>query len=123
MFQVYQLGFLSTKDGGNSIQFRFVDHASGWIDQDGPDFKSMHIYRRPIEFKPAKLNRPIVLSEFGGYGRIIDNHIADENYFYYKIFYDNDSLTEAIKILFINEVLPNIKKRTVCFNLYSSIRY
>ena len=83
----------------------------------------MHIYRRPIEFKPAKLNRPIVLSEFGGYGCIIDNHIVDENYFYYKIFYDNDSLTEAIKNLFINEVLPNIKKRTVRFNLYSSIRY
>ena len=83
----------------------------------------MHIYRRPIEFKPDNLNRPIVLSEFGGYGRIIDNHIEDKNYFYYKIFYDNDSLTEAIKNLFINEVLPNIKKRTVRFNLYSSIRY
>ena len=89
---------------------RFVDHASGWVDQNGPDFKSIHIYNSEIKFDVDQLNRPIVLSEFGGLGCIIDKHIASKNNYSYSSYENEDKLTEAIKNLIVNEIYPNIEK-------------
>ena len=89
---------------------RFVDHASGWVDHNGPDFKSIHIYNQEIYFKPDELNRPIVLSEFEGFGHIIKNHVGCKRQFSYIMFDTKRKLTIEIKNLFKNEIYPNIKK-------------
>ena len=52
--------------------------------------KNLHIYFEPIHFVPDKLNRPIVLSEYGGYGCLIQNHtystkILRKLYFYLQV--------------------------------------
>ena len=46
---------------------RYIDHASGFHDQYGGDFQSLHIYFGNIDFPKDKYDRVNVLSEFGGY--------------------------------------------------------
>jgi hypothetical protein len=99
---------------------RFVDHASGWIDQNGIDFKSLHIYRKPILFDLDKLNRPIVLSEFGGFGRIIKNHVGCQRQFSYIMFDTEKELTKEIKNLLKYEIYPNIEKG-LCASVYTQL--
>ena len=89
---------------------RFVDHVSGWIDQKGPDFKSIHIYAETIEFEPDEEKRPIVLSEFGGYGLIINDHLGSKRHFSYIMYDSKNKLTEAIKKLIRYKIYPNINK-------------
>lgn len=89
---------------------RFVDHASGWHDQGGPDFKSVHQYILPV-FTPKPDGRPFVLSEFGGYSRIIENHVWNrQKSFGYVMFKTKDTLTKAYKKLFEKQIIPKIKK-------------
>ena len=99
---------------------RFVDHTSGWIDQNGLDFKSIHIYNKEIKFKPDKLNRPIVLSEFGGFGRIIKNHVGCKRQFSYIMYDTKLRLTKGIKNLLKYEVYPNIEKG-LCASVYTQL--
>jgi len=89
---------------------RFVDHASGWHDQGGPDFKSVHQYILPV-VTPKADGRPFVLSEFGGYSRIIENHVWNrKKSFGYVMFKTKDKLTAAYKRLFEHQIIPKIKK-------------
>ena len=91
---------------------RLVDHASGWHDQGGCDFKSVHRYIFPVH-KPCarKLkNRPFVLSEYGGYSSKIKGHVWNwEKSFGYQMYADKDKLTEAYRKLHEKQIIPNIK--------------
>ena len=98
---------------------RFVDHASGWIDQGGPDFKSLHIYSEHIQFEPDKNKRPIVLSEYGGYGCLIENHTRFKNSFSYKE-YNRSEISGAVNALIFNEILPSIEKG-LCASVYTQL--
>ena len=89
---------------------RFVDHASGWHDQKGPDFNSVHQYILPV---PMKKNdgRPYVLSEFGGYSRKIENHVWNmQKSFGYIMYKTKDTLTDAYRKLFEKQIIPKISK-------------
>ena len=99
---------------------RFVDHASGWVDHFGPDFKSLHIYYEDIKFKPDELKRPIVLSEYGGYGSYIENHVGCKSQFSYMFFTNRKALTKAIKKLIKREIYPNIEKG-LCASVYTQL--
>ena len=89
---------------------RFVDHASGWYDQKGCDFRSIHKYIRPF-IMPKYDGRPIVLSEFGGYSQKIKNHVWNwEKSFGYQMYANKVALTNAYKALHEKQIIPNIKK-------------
>ncbi len=89
---------------------RIVDHASGWHDQKGPDLKSIHQYVLPF-ITPKGDGRPIVLSEFGGYSRIIENHVWNrEKSFGYVMYKTKETLTKAYRKLFEKQIIPSIKK-------------
>ena len=89
---------------------RFVDHASGWYDQKGCDFRSMHKYILPV-ILPKYDGRPIVLSEFGGYSQKIRNHVWNwEKSFGYQMYANKVALTNAYKALHEKQIIPNIKK-------------
>ncbi len=89
---------------------RFVDHASGWYDQKGCDFRSMHKYILPV-ILPKYDGRPIVLSEYGGYSNKIPGHVWNwEKSFGYQMYKDKDALTAAYKKLHEKQIIPNIKK-------------
>ena len=88
---------------------RFCDHASGWYDQKGPDFRSVHKYIMPV-ILPKYDNRPIVLSEYGGYSSKIEGHVWNwEKSFGYQMYADKDKLTEAYRKLHEKQIIPNIK--------------
>lgn len=89
---------------------RLVDHASGWHDRGGPDFKSVHQYILPVTM-PKTDGRPFVLSEFGGYSRIIENHVWNlKKSFGYVMFKTKDSLSRAYKRLYEKQIIPKIEK-------------
>ncbi len=99
---------------------RFVDHASGWHDQGGPDFKSVHRYILPVT-KPKADGRPFVLSEYGGYSYTIDGHVWNkEKSFGYIPFKSKESLSAAYKKLIEKQVAPLIKKG-LCATVYTQV--
>ncbi len=97
---------------------RTIDHASGWHDQKIGDFKSYHVYYKPYRFRKDKLGRPVILSEFGGYGMEIGATKRDE--FSYKKYITNEELTEAIVKLYETQIIP-AKKRGLAASIYTQV--
>jgi beta-galactosidase/beta-glucuronidase len=89
---------------------RLVDHASGWFDQGAGDFRSEHIYFKPLpdpEFDP---DRGLVLSEFGGYNLEIPGHVWRENKaFGYKKYKDTQSLADGYEKLVTQQLVPWVR--------------
>lgn len=99
---------------------RTIDHASGWHDQKIGDIRSLHVYFRKYRFKPDKLGRAVVLSEFGGYNCRVNGHCFNENDYGYKRFDTTEELFEAYKKLYENEILP-AKKQGLCAAVYTQL--
>ncbi len=89
---------------------RIWNASSGWFKEKLSDVDSEHIYFKPIIMK-ARRDRPLVLSEFGGYSYKVEGHSfnLDDNYGY-KTFKDGNSLTQGIVQLYTKSVVPAIKK-------------
>lgn len=103
---------------------RFVDHASGWHDQYGPDFKSIHKYVFPIHAPTARRvkGRPFVISEYGGYQNGVDGHLwkAGKTFGLYLKYPDKDSLSEHYKALHFKQVAPLLAKG-LCATVYTQV--
>lgn len=98
---------------------RLIDHASGWHDQGIGDFKSPHIYFRPITMKRDE--RPFVLSEFGGYSLQAKGHMFnDKKFFGYRKYYDQESFQQAYINLYEKKILPLIPKG-LCATVYTEV--
>lgn len=102
---------------------RFVDHASGWHDQGGPDFKSVHKYILPVRAptKRGAAGRPFVLSEYGGYSRKINGRMWDpRRSFGYATFGSKEKLSRAYRVLHEKQIVPLIKKG-LCATVYTQV--
>ncbi len=100
---------------------RLVDHVSGWFDQGGPDIASHHIYFKKVVLKPDPLNRPIALTEFGGYSLKIDGHVFnDEKEFGYRKFTSQQEFEKALITLYQTEILGNMKNG-LCAAIYTQV--
>ncbi len=88
---------------------RIWDATSGWFKKNFSDVDSEHIYFKKIQLT-ARDERPLVLSEFGGYSCRIEGHSfnLDKNYGY-KTFASEKELCEGIKSLYTDEIIPAIK--------------
>ena len=89
---------------------RFVDHASGWHDQGGGDFRSLHVYYKKVRISEDKYNRSIVLSEFGGYSHGVDGHVGSTAQFGYAKYKTVEELNKAIKELYEEQIIPLIPR-------------
>ncbi|MBR6502311.1 MAG: glycoside hydrolase family 2 [Clostridia bacterium] len=88
---------------------RVWDATSGWFTEKLSDVKSEHVYFKKLKLK-SDGSRPLVLSEFGGYSYKIMEHAFNQNKTYgYRFFDDKEKFLEAIKSLYLDEVIPNIK--------------
>ena len=99
---------------------RLYDSTSGWFQQKLSDFDSLHVYFKTKQLKTKK-NKPIYLSECGGYTRLIEDHVfnKDKSYGYGKA--DNeDKLTEMIEKLYDKMVINSIKNG-LCGCVYTQI--
>lgn len=89
---------------------RVVESVSGWHDyKQQCDILSMHTYYTPL--KVPKDERPVTLSEFGGYSLKISGHVFDEKKnFGYKKFDTKEELLTALKKLYLKKLMPLIDK-------------
>lgn len=103
---------------------RFVDHASGWHDQKGPDFKSIHKYVFPIHAPTAfrTMDRPVVLSEYGGYQNSVDGHLwqLGKTFGLYLKYKDKASLSSHYEDLHFKQVIPLVSK-CLCATVYTQV--
>ena len=92
---------------------RIIDHASGFQDQGCGDLNSFHIYFTAFRFPKFNKNdeRPIVLSEFGGYSLQTKGHMYNKDKFFgYRKFYDREKFEKAIEKLYLKRVKKAIAK-------------
>ena len=88
---------------------RVWDATSGWFRETQSDVQSEHIYFKPIKIKQESPERPIVLSEFGGYSYKVEGHSYNPyNTYGYKFFADGDKFREAMNSLYTQQVIPAI---------------
>ncbi|MBR2040036.1 MAG: glycoside hydrolase family 2, partial [Clostridia bacterium] len=99
---------------------RVWDATSGWFQTGESDVLSEHIYFKPLKFKPD--SRPLVLSEFGGYSSKIEGHSFNKTKTYgYKFFSDNEDFKKALLKLYLDEVIPAIKKHHLCATVLTQV--
>lgn len=85
---------------------RTVDHASGWHDQKIGDTKSLHVYFKKYSFKPDKLGRAVMLTEFGGYNLRCKGHSFGSVSFGYKKLKSEKDLQRALEKLYSGQIKP-----------------
>ncbi|MEI2787124.1 MAG: sugar-binding domain-containing protein [Candidatus Nanopelagicales bacterium] len=89
---------------------RPVDHASGWHDQGGGDFRSLHVYFRRFRIPGRGDHRVLALTEYGGYSHHITGHSASGREFGYRRFSSMVALTRAFQRLHITQIIPAIPR-------------
>jgi hypothetical protein len=98
---------------------RLIDTTSGWFHQKKSDFDSPHIYFRTVDLKVKE--RPLLLSECGGYTRVIKGHLFNEGKTYgYGGAETEEALTDMIISMYEKMVLPGIPKG-VCGCVYTQL--
>ena len=98
---------------------RFVDSTSGWFAQNLSDVESLHIYFKPL--RTGSLDRPQILSEFGGWSFKIPEHSYNlEKTYGYKKYEDRGSFVRDLKALYLEQVLPLIP-RGLCAAVYTQV--
>lgn len=86
---------------------RIIDSTSGWFAQSKNDVVSKHIYFKPIIY--IKKNKPVIISEFGGYSYKLENNSYNlTNTYGYKNFYSQESFEKGIIKIYKNRILPHI---------------
>ena len=84
---------------------RIIDATSGWFTEKKSDVDSRHVY-----FKPVKLgkvgDRPVVISEFGGYSYRVEGHLFGEGNYGYRLFKTRGEFEDAFVKLYSEEIAP-----------------
>jgi len=75
---------------------RLLDQASGWYDQGGGDFASVHNYFRTLTVPGGLRRRAGVISEFGGLALHVEGHSAIERVYGYQTCADTAALQEQL---------------------------
>ena len=88
---------------------RFIDSTSGWFRRKKTQLDSRHVYFRKVDLE-AK-DKPLFLSEFGGYSCKIEGHSfnPDETYGYGK-FTDREKFVQALTALYMEQIVPCVEK-------------
>lgn len=89
---------------------RIIDTTSGWFRRKCSDVESLHIYFGPWnQIKPS--NKPLILSEFGGYTYPVEEHLFNpDNPYGYKTCKSAEEFQNQILALYRKKVLPAIGK-------------
>ena len=100
---------------------RVYDATSGWFWEKHSDVHSEHIYMRPLKLK-ARKERPLILSEFGGYcWKEMDNSFNLSNTYSYKDFKSIEDFEKAFIALYDEQVIPHIRKEGLCGLVYTQV--
>ena len=98
---------------------RFIDTASGWFKGADSDVVSEHVYFKPFRFKAE--DKPVFLSEFGGYSYKPAGHVFNEKQTYgYRLFSDQNAYMDAVEKLYCDEIIPAVSKG-LCGAVYTQL--
>ena len=97
---------------------RLVDSTSGWFSQTKSDFDSQHIYFRLKKLKVKE--RPLFLSECGGYKLLDKEHFFGTKEYGYGTCKDSTDLTNRIVEMYEKMVIPGIQDG-VCGCIYTQV--
>ena len=103
---------------------RLIDHASGWVDHGAGDVNSFHIYFTPFMFPKydSNDNRPIGLTEFGGYSMRFRGHTYNkEKFFGYRKYYAQEKFDAAIKHLYEDRIYKCMKEKGLSAIIYTEV--
>ena len=100
---------------------RIWNAASGWFKNSDNDLQSEHIYFGSLEMKP-KGQKPLVLTEFGGYSWPVEGHRfnLDEEYGYQK-YTNGDDLQAGLSKLYREDILPQIGSKGLCMTVLTQV--
>ena len=88
---------------------RIFDTTSGWFFETKSDVQSEHIYFKKLDLKASE--KPLVLSEFGGYSCKIAGHAFNlDNTYGYRYFETKEAFADALEKLYRDEVIPMIDR-------------
>ncbi len=100
---------------------RIYDATSGWFWEKHSDVHSEHIYMRKLKLK-ARKNRPLVLSEFGGFSCKLRRHAFNlSNTYGYSANNGTEDFEKAFIALYDEQVIPHIKKEGLCALVYTQV--
>jgi len=98
---------------------RFIDTASGWFSGGETDVDSRHVYFRRVQLKPS--DRPLFLSEFGGYTFAAEGHVFRQGREYgYGKYTERQDFVRALRRLYTEEILPLVS-RGLCAAVYTQL--
>ncbi len=98
---------------------RFIDSTSGWFRQKKTDVDSRHVYFKPIKLKES--DKPLVLSEFGGYSYKPEGHVFNtESTYGYGKFEKAEDFSAAVAELYEKQVIP-AKEKGLCAAVYTQV--
>ena len=95
--------------------------ASGWFKNSDNDLQSEHIYFGSLEMRP-KGEKPLALTEFGGYSWPVEGHRfnLDEEYGYQKYTCSAD-LQAALSRLYREEIIPQVASKGLCLTVLTQV--
>lgn len=99
---------------------RLYDATSGWFPRSNSDFDSQHIYYLSLKI-PKQPEKPVLVSEFGGYSQTVPNHsYAKYTNYGYGGCADSQTLTARIGTLYRETICPAIPKG-LCGSIYTQL--
>ncbi len=98
---------------------RFIDTTSGWFEIGESDVDSRHVYFRKVSLEAS--DKPLVLSEFGGYSYKPEDHVFNTKQTYgYGKCKTREAFVKAFCDLYENEIVPLIPKG-LCAAVYTQV--
>ena len=99
---------------------RIIDSTSGWFRRKKTDVESIHIYFN-MWHRLRKANKPLILSEFGGYTYRVSGHLFNPGKAYgYKSCKTPKALQADLEKLYRKRIQPAIKKG-LCGAIYTQL--
>ena len=98
---------------------RWIDSTSGWFRRKKTDVDSRHVYFRKVNLKGGE--KPLVLSEFGGFSYKVEGHVfnTDKEYGYGS--YDSlEAFGEAVAAVYREQVVESAKNG-LCAAVYTQV--
>ena len=98
---------------------RWIDTTSGWFRRKKTDVDSRHVYFRKVNLKAE--DKPLVLSEFGGFAYKVEGHIFNTDKEYgYGSYDDLNAFCDAVAKAYLEQVVPNAEKG-LCAAIYTQV--
>ena len=98
---------------------RFIDTTSGWFRCGQSDVESLHVYFKPVRL--PKREKPLVLSEFGGYSYKPEGHVFNtEKTYGYRYFKEQPAFMDALERLYLDEIVP-AREKGLCAAIYTQL--